>query len=123
VRQIIVNLLSNAIKFNGRQGHITLSAGTGASVVGAVVSGPGPWVYVRVEDTGRGIPADRLDSIFEPFQQSDAADQHRGMGLGLSISRNLARLMGGDITVQSVVGVGSTFTLWLPLAPSDRVPR
>ncbi len=79
--------------------------------------------YVKVEDQGRGIPPERLNAVFEPFQQSEAADQHRGTGLGLTISRQLARLMGGDVTVQSEPGVGSSFTLWLPIAPSDPVPR
>jgi signal transduction histidine kinase len=70
---------------------------------------------VKVEDQGRGIPPEHLNAIFEPFQQSEVADQHRGTGLGLTISRQLARLMGGDIAVQSEPGVGSSFTLWLPI--------
>jgi PAS domain S-box-containing protein len=123
VRQIIVNLLVNAIKFTDRGGHVTLSAGTGEHVTGADLAGPGPWVYVRIEDTGRGIPGDRLSAMFEPYQQSDAADQHRGSGLGLSISRQFARAMGGDLTATSEPGEGSTFTLWLPMAPSEPVPR
>ena len=102
---------------------MTLSAGTGDGVIGAHLSGPGPWLYIRVEDTGRGIPANRLEAIFEPYQHSDPADQHRGTGLGLSISRQLAHAMAGDITVSSEPGVGSTFTLWLPIAPADPVPR
>jgi signal transduction histidine kinase len=78
---------------------------------------------VRVEDTGRGIPTERLDTIFEPFQQSEPTDQHRGTGLGLSISKQLARAMGGDLVAESEVGVGSRFTLWLPIAPAKPVPR
>jgi PAS domain S-box-containing protein len=123
VRQILVNLLTNAIKFTERGGRITVSGGTADSVAEAPLSGPGPWIYVRVEDTGRGIPASRLEAIFEPYEQSEVADQHRGTGLGLSISRRLARLMGGDLTVRSDVGVGSRFTLWLPMAATDHVPR
>src|SRR4051812_3723437 len=86
VRQIVVNLLTNAIKFTPAGGRITMSSGTGETVTGASLAGPGPWIYVRVEDTGRGIPAEHLGAIFEPFRQSDASDQHRGSGLGLAIS-------------------------------------
>jgi PAS domain S-box-containing protein len=123
VRQIVVNLITNAIKFTPRGGRITVSGGTAESVTGAVLTGSGPWIYARVEDTGRGIPPERLEMIFEPYQQAEAADQHRGSGLGLSISRRLARLMGGDLTVQTQLGVGSSFTLWLPMASSRHVPR
>ena len=123
VSQILVNLLTNAIKFTDEGGRITISGGTGETVTGASLAGPGPWAYVRVEDTGRGIPSEKLRSIFEPFEQSEVNDQHRGTGLGLSIGRNLARLMGGDLTAQSEPGVGSRFTLWLPITKSDPVPR
>jgi len=123
VRQIVVNLLSNAIKFTEPGGRITISGGTGESVKGAVLSGAGPWSYVRVEDTGRGIPAEKLEAIFEPYQQSAADDHQLGTGLGLAISRQLARLMGGDLTAESEIGAGSRFTVWLPIAPSDPVPR
>lgn len=123
VRQILVNLLTNAVKFTDAGGRITISGGTGETVAGASLTGTGPWIYVRVEDTGRGIPAERLEAIFEPFQQSEPADQNHGTGLGLSISRQLARLMGGDIVAESEVGTGSRFTLWLPIAASERVPR
>src|SRR3954470_16088426 len=68
VRQILVNLLTNAIKFTDAGGRITVSGGTGESVTGAGLTGSGPWIYVRVEDTGRGIAPDRLGAIFEPFQ-------------------------------------------------------
>ena len=126
VRQILVNLLANAVKFTtargGERGRITVSAGTAAQASpDARLSGSGPWVYVRVEDTGAGIPADRLQPIFEAFVQADMSltRAHGGAGLGLAISRRLARLMGGDITVRSEVGVGSTFFLWLPAAPVE----
>jgi signal transduction histidine kinase len=123
VRQILVNLLTNAVKFTERGGHITVSGGTAETVVGADLVGPGPWVYVRVEDTGRGIAPEHQENIFQAYQQTRRADEDRGAGLGLSISRQLARAMGGDLTVQSAVGVGSSFTLWLPIAASDTVPR
>jgi hypothetical protein len=99
-----------------------VSAGTATQASpGARLAGPGPWVYVRVEDTGIGIPADHLQRIFEAFVQADMklTRTHGGAGLGLAISRRLARLMGGDVTVRSEVGVGSTFFLWLPAAPVE----
>jgi signal transduction histidine kinase len=79
-------------------------------------------MYVKVEDTGRGIPADRLASIFEPFVQVDAGRTHEagGSGLGLAISRRLARLMGGDLTVRSTPDVETTFLLWLECARVER---
>jgi PAS domain S-box-containing protein len=124
VRQILVNLLANAIKFtearDGDPGRITISAGTATTASpDARLAGPGPWVYVRVEDTGPGIPADRLQAVFEPFVQGDMTltRTHGGTGLGLAISRRLARAMGGEITARSEVGVGSTFFVWLPAAP------
>jgi PAS domain S-box-containing protein len=123
VRQILVNLLSNAIKFTESGGQITVSGGTAETVPGADLHGPGPWVYARVEDTGRGIRPEDHETIFQAFQQTDRDDQQRGAGLGLSISRQLARAMGGDITVRSEPGVGSSFTLWLPISASEPVPR
>lgn len=126
VRQILVNLMVNAIKFTeprqGEIGRITVSAGTATSASpNAELVGTGPWIYVRVEDTGMGIPTDRLQAIFEPFVQADMAltRTHGGTGLGLAISRHLARLIGGDVTARSEVGTGSTFFLWLPAAPVE----
>ena len=77
-------------------------------------------IVFEVEDTGIGIAADQLDKIFEPFVQVDRRLNRpmEGTGLGLAISRELARGMGGEITVESRLGVGSTFTLSLPRAPS-----
>jgi len=122
IRQILVVLLSNSIKFTAPGGRVTVSAGTATQPSpDAQVAGAGPWVYVRVEDTGRGIPAGRLSAIFEPFEQADMAltRQHGGTGLGLTIARRLARLMGGDLTVRSEVGTGTTFFLWLEAAPQE----
>jgi PAS domain S-box-containing protein len=107
VRQILINLLSNAIKFTAPGGCIELACADTADVVS-----------IAVRDTGIGIPTDRLGQIFEPFVQVDRRlnSQHEGTGLGLAISRDLARAMGGDITVVSEPGRGSTFTLELPRA-------
>jgi signal transduction histidine kinase len=82
------------------------------------VAGDDTTVRIYVSDTGIGIPADRLDAIFEPFVQVHRSLTERvsGTGLGLSISRDIARKMGGDISVRSVLGEGSTFTLSLPRA-------
>ncbi|HET7229759.1 MAG TPA: ATP-binding protein [Longimicrobium sp.] len=122
VRQVLLNLLGNAVKFTDPGGRITVSAGMAAEPpASAGLDGPGPWVYFRVEDTGRGIPPGRIEAIFEPFVQEDMTltRQHGGTGLGLAISRRLARLMGGSLTARSEVGVGSTFLLWLPAAPEE----
>jgi PAS domain S-box-containing protein len=107
LRQILVNLLSNAIKFTPAGGRVEMTC----AALGDVAT-------IRVGDTGIGIPADKLQIIFDPFVQvrSDLTRPHEGTGLGLAISRDLARGMGGDLTVRSVVGEGSTFTLTLPLA-------
>ncbi|MGF6972199.1 signal transduction histidine kinase/DNA-binding response OmpR family regulator/CHASE3 domain sensor protein [Paraburkholderia sp. JPY465] len=104
--QILRNLLSNAVKFTER-GEVTLDV---AKVEDNVLR-------FDVRDSGIGIPADKLDMIFEAFQQADGSTsrQYGGSGLGLSISREFSRLLGGRITVASEVGKGSVFSLWLPL--------
>ncbi len=116
VRQILVNLLGNAVKFTGPGGLVRLTCGCEEPDAGVELRGAGPWTCARVEDTGIGIPADRLGSVFEPFVQLDneLTRTHEGTGLGLAISRRLARLMGGDLTVRSRAGRGSVFSLWLP---------
>ena len=105
LRQIVINLLSNAVKFTAR-GRIDVAA--------RCLDGR---VEVSVADTGIGIPADRLEAVFEEFEQVDASSTraHGGTGLGLAIARRLARLMGGELRAQTALGVGSTFTLSLPL--------
>jgi signal transduction histidine kinase len=110
VRQILLNLLANAVKFTATGGRVSVAceADAGAGVV-----------RVRVSDNGRGIPASQLERIFEPFVQVDrqrTQDSQQGVGLGLAISRDLARLMGGELTGESEPGQGSTFTLVLPAA-------
>jgi PAS domain S-box-containing protein len=106
LQQIVVNLLANAMKFTAPGGSVETE-----------------WIVedetllVRIRDTGTGIPADKIDEIFEPFVQLRAPGTMPpgGTGLGLAISRDLARAMGGDVRVASAVGVGSVFTLVLPL--------
>jgi signal transduction histidine kinase len=97
--------MSNSIKFTPEGGRVRVRCTT-----------EGAFVYFAVEDSGIGVPADKIGAIFEPFVQlgRSRTSQHEGTGLGLSISRDLARAMGGDITVQSTLDVGSTFTLALP---------
>lgn len=119
VVQILINLLSNAVKFTDPGGRIELDwRSVDEPRADAELDGAGPWLCVRVTDTGIGIPGDRLGELFQPFKQiADAGrESPSGTGLGLAISRELARLMGGDITVRSEHGVGSTFSLWLPSA-------
>lgn len=117
VRQILGNLLSNAVKYTP-QGEVRVRA---AERDGDGAPGPGPWVSVDVSDTGLGIPQEEQDNVFGEFHRIHR-DQARGVGLGLSISRRIAQLLGGDVTVESEVGKGSTFTLWLPLNPPDPTP-
>ncbi len=109
LRQILFNLMANAIKFTPA-GKVKLSAGTRASEAGERL-------VIRVTDTGIGIPADMHEAVFEPFRQVEAGAtrQFGGAGLGLAICRDLARAMGGDLTIESALGQGSTFTLDLPL--------
>ncbi|MDQ2767242.1 MAG: HAMP domain-containing histidine kinase, partial [Gemmatimonadota bacterium] len=104
LEQILLNLLSNAIKFTPSKGSIHLSCESTESTV-----------HIQVKDTGRGIPQEKQDRIFEPFVRVDEgfARQTEGTGLGLAISRNLARAMGGELAVESKPGAGATFTLTL----------
>jgi PAS domain S-box-containing protein len=110
VEQIILNLCSNAVKFTEAGGRVEVSC-----------EARGREVAVVVRDTGVGIPPDETERIFEPFVQlgRGLTSQHEGAGLGLAISRDLARGMGGDLTAASVPGKGSTFTLTLPAAPAQ----
>jgi signal transduction histidine kinase len=104
LRQILFNVVTNAVKFTPPGGRITIDA-----------DAHGTEVSIRVRDTGIGIPTGRIDQIFEPFVQLDSRGhgQREGVGLGLSISRALARGMGGDLVAESSAGEGATFTIRL----------
>jgi len=105
VRQMIVNLLSNGVKFTDR-GRIILSGDQ-----------RGDQLVISVEDTGIGIGPDHIERIFEPFWQVEQKATRRagGTGLGLTVTRRLALLLGGDVTVKSTPGEGTTFTICLPI--------
>ena len=109
LRQIVLNLLSNACKFTER-GEVRLAAQADPD-----------WVRISVADTGIGMTPEQVRRLFQEFSQADASTTRRygGTGLGLAISRKLARLMGGDIQVESASGVGTTFTVRLPAAPAE----
>ena len=116
-RQILVNLLANALKFTNPPGTVSLEiVATEAPPSPQLSSASGRWVGFRVHDSGIGIPEDQRETVFTPFTQLDTGHTRwrDGTGLGLPLSRRLARLMGGDVTVESASGRGSTFTLWLP---------
>jgi signal transduction histidine kinase len=107
LEQILINLLGNAVKFTPEGGRVSMACRDARS----------DFAYVDVTDTGVGIPAAKLDEIFDPFVQGENHGARReGVGLGLAISRKLARAMGGDITVESVEGKGSTFSVAIPRA-------
>ena len=143
LRQILINLIGNAVKYTP-SGSVSVRARLlGApEEIGARTPTPragmddpsaaallaraprsGIWVALQVIDTGVGIAANDLARIFDEFEQVNAGPRgdsmQRGTGLGLAISRRLARLLGGDISVESVLGRGSTFTIWLPVSPAD----
>jgi signal transduction histidine kinase len=111
-KQVLLNLLSNAIKFTHRGGEIRMRCRRQDRCA-----------ELSVEDTGVGVAADKLQRIFEPFVQVDSrlTRTQQGVGLGLAISRELARGMGGDLRVESEPGLGSRFTFSLPLAEGDRM--
>lgn len=114
IQQVLLNLVSNAVKFT-RQGGVTLR----------VENNPGGPVSFAVEDTGIGIPADRIEKIFEPFTQADSSTTRRfgGTGLGTTIARQLTECMGGTITVTSLEGRGSRFLVTLPLPAGKPVEQ
>ncbi len=116
IRQILINLIGNALKFT-EKGHIKLK------VSGAAMAGDVELSFV-VEDTGIGIPEDKIDDIFRKFKQVEGTTTRRfdGAGLGLAISRQLAHAMGGDITAQSVCGEGCTFTFNVTLPIAAAIP-
>jgi len=111
VEQVVLNLLSNAVKFTPEGGTITVFCGRHDQTV-----------TIAVRDTGPGIPEDMLEAIFDPFVQlgRTLTSKHEGAGLGLAISRDLARAMDGDVNVRSIEGEGAEFTLTLPAARADR---
>jgi len=141
LRQILVNLIGNAVKYTPSGGVAVRARLVGTTSVDPeghratpedpllAAKSPNPrqsWVAIQVVDTGVGIaPADQA-RIFGEFEQVNAGPRgdsmQRGTGLGLSISRRLAQLLGGDIAVDSQLGKGSTFTLWLPVHPTDLEP-
>ena len=143
LRQILINLIGNAVKYTPA-GSVSVRArllgapeeigartptpragmdDPSAAALLAKAPRSGIWVALQVIDTGVGIAASDLARIFDEFEQVNAGPRgdsmQRGTGLGLAISRRLARLLGGDISVESVLGRGSTFTIWLPVSPAD----
>ena len=128
LRQVLLNLLSNAAKFTDH-GRVVLEVEGGyrfgdrpplssspSSVAGADGALSEEWILFRVIDTGIGMTAEQLQHVFQPFTQADASTTRRygGTGLGLAISRHFCQMMGGDISVYSTLGEGSTFTVLLP---------
>ncbi|MGQ9605268.1 MAG: ATP-binding protein [Thermogutta sp.] len=117
LRQILINLLANAIKFT-EVGEVALTVGLRSEADGA------PRLIFEVRDTGIGMTPEQMSRLFQPFSQGDESTSRRfgGTGLGLVISQRLARLLGGDITVQSELGKGSLFTVTIDPGPLEGVP-
>jgi len=116
VRQVLTNLLSNAVKFTPSGGKVSVRWSFGERPGTGPVANVPHWASIAVEDTGVGISPTDMDRVFDPFVQVDEGYTRAqgGTGLGLAISRKLAEMMGGAITVESTLGQGSRFTLWLP---------
>src|ERR1043165_6829555 len=115
VRQALLNLASNAVKFT-EKGTVTITAARHSTASGDTVA-------LQITDTGSGMTPEQIGRLFQDFEQADASTTRKygGTGLGLAISRRFCRMMGGDITVQSTPGRGSTFTIQLPVttAPEE----
>jgi signal transduction histidine kinase len=118
VIQVLVNLLTNAIQFTPERGKVVITTGTEST-------DDRVWAAVKVTDTGIGIPERELPHVFERFFRGEQAQRMRlsGTGLGLAIAKEIVELHGGGVTVESEVGVGSTFTVWLPLADRTHQQR
>ena len=125
LRQVLINLLSNAIQYT-ETGSVTLRIRTGDRGQGAGdrIKNPSFPLLFEIEDTGPGIAPEEIETLFEPFTQGQQGRQSQpGTGLGLSISRQFVNLMGGDITVESVVGRGATFRVNLPVTVAEAVRK
>jgi signal transduction histidine kinase len=116
IRQILDNLLANALKYTPAGGRVVVGLHDGDLEDAPKLTGS--WLAVAVSDNGPGIPAEEIDRIFDEFHRVPGAIG-RGHGLGLAISRRIARLLGGDISVRSTLGEGSTFVLWLPVREEE----
>ena len=129
LRQILVNLLGNAVKYTNEGGIVIRTRlvdslpDSGPPAAERASYPATPWIGIQVIDTGIGIAVENQSRIFEEFEQVDAGPRgnsaERGTGLGLAISRRLAALIGGMVELESELGKGSTFTLWLPVDPAD----
>jgi signal transduction histidine kinase len=119
VGQVLGNLLSNAIKYTPPPGRITVSSGARS---GDGAPGTGSWATIQVSDTGPGIPREEREAVFDEFTRLGDASAQKGHGLGLAIARRIARLLGGDLTVEDAPGGGASFVLWLPLRDEDARP-
>ena len=122
IRQVLINILNNAVKYT-KKGEVRLRVFSDDSLSGKV-SSPGTTLIFEVSDTGTGIKQENLDKLFEEFEQFDTRVNRgaEGTGLGLTISRNLCRLMGGDITASSTYGEGSMFRIAIPQEVNDSTP-
>ncbi|MCL4485390.1 MAG: ATP-binding protein [Nitrospirae bacterium] len=116
IRQILYNLLSNAVKFTNEGGKVRMEGHRHCSPTGAEFGAFPCWLEIRVSDTGIGIAPSDLDRLFQPFVQAESGldRNYEGTGLGLSLVKRLAELHGGRVTVESILGQGSTFHVWLP---------
>jgi signal transduction histidine kinase/CheY-like chemotaxis protein/HPt (histidine-containing phosphotransfer) domain-containing protein len=123
IRQVLFNLVGNAVKFTDK-GYVIMHAEIKQTEGKGKATKRQAWLKVRVEDTGIGIPEDKIKSLFEKFMQveSGSTRAQQGTGLGLAISRNLIKLMGGDITIESTPGVGTVFSWEIPLLEIGEAP-
>ena len=120
-RQIVVNLLANAVKFAPPDTRLSVTSGHGRSGMQARRANDAAVIWITISDEGPGIRLEDQERIFEPFKQASGAHSRSpgGTGLGLALSRRLARLMNGDLTVRSEPGHGAAFTVWLPSGMSS----